>query len=177
MSEPLASRVLRRSIVSNWANSGGEHDPDALLEDVLEGRAESVEKFREAVELRTPAPHLGRSENHLVWSSPSEDLQGLRGRNPSGREVLEAMGLSQREWMLDGPRWEEGIEIVYPMAAAGALYKPCAVHAGPTPLFSPTDVKYTFGQTPGGLREMVHRPLEVREALRRGARFLRWEMP
>src|SRR4051812_24444351 len=115
--EPLASRVLRRSVVSNWANAGEVHEPDALLDDVLEGRTESFEFFREAVSQRDPTPYIAASKNHLVWSSPSEDIQELRNRNASGRELVQALGMTPWEG-------EEAIEILYPISVAGSLYKP-----------------------------------------------------
>ena len=173
--EPLASRVLRRSIVSNWANADDVHEPEALLDDMLEGKAAGVQLFREAVSLKHPTPYLSPSENHLVWSSLSEELQELRSRNLTVQELAKALGLTPWMWEIDG-KVEEAIEIVYPISAVQSLYKPCAVHAGPNPLFVPADVKYRFGRTPEGLREMVHPPVEVVKVIDSGARFQPWEM-
>lgn len=168
---PLASRVISRSRVRNWANRNGLQEPDDLLEEVLAGEMDGFNIFREAVGKDPlpgdPLPYLGRSDRHLVWCTPSEDIQGLRDSRATATELLEALGLPWRE---------EAIEILYPASAVGQLYKPSAVHAGPNPHFKVTDEDSEFGRTSGDLREAIHLPLSVAEAMDNGARFQRWRM-
>ena len=282
---PFTSRVLRRSVVRNWANGNEIQEPDDLLNDLLEGRMESFNVFRRAVANREPPPQLGRSGHHLVWVTPSEDLQKLRDAGATGLELLGALGLnwggalfsvdslkdpaglatklrdagdplsqylrgqlsqetqrqleeyasaslpsqslqdalvSELNLLLEGPllfeqgrfaqvnltaetrslvaqqpqgeyvirlnrllleeaypdqiNWveEDAIEIQYPASAAGRLIKPSALHALTNPLFMLTPVSSEFGVTARGLREAVHLPLAVANAMNKGARFRLW---
>jgi hypothetical protein len=166
--EPLISRVLWRPVVSNWVNGNEVQDPDDLLDDVLDGEAEGYEIFRRAVVHKKPPPYLSRSEHDLAWCSPSEDIDELQVNGITGKGLLQAIGLA-----VTG---EDVIEVTYPAAVAGTLYKPCAIHPGPNPYFRPAPVDSEFGQTIGGLREAVHLPVLVVEALDSGAQFRLWRM-
>ncbi|HXD31772.1 MAG TPA: hypothetical protein VN643_11685 [Pyrinomonadaceae bacterium] len=144
------------------------HDANDLLNDVLEDKAESYEKFRDAVDHKRPSPYLGVSERHLAWCSPSVDLEGLRASNASGSELLRAMGLK--------PIGEDAIEIIYAASLAVPYFKPTALHAGADATFRVTPVESEFGLTIGGLREAIHLPILAASTLKNGARFRLWRM-
>jgi hypothetical protein len=164
---PLTSRVLRRAVVSNWAEGNAEQDADDILNDVLDGRTDSFEIFRSAVALRDPPPYLGRP-GRLVWCTPSEDIEARRASGVTTEKLLQDLGL---DWA-----GEDVIEVLYPALVAGTFYKPCAIHAGANPQFQPTHPDSEFGLTNGGLREAVHMPLLVATALDNGARLRLWRM-
>jgi hypothetical protein len=143
-------------------------DSDDLLDDLLDGRMESLEIFHRAVARKDPPSYLGRSEHDLVWCTPSEDIEELRVKGIEGADLLQALGLQGIG--------EDAIEIMYPASAAGPYYKPCVIHAGPDPNFQPAPEDSEFGKTIGGLREAIHLPVMVAKALDSGARFRLWRI-
>lgn len=163
----LASRVVRRSVVENWARGYRGLRPEDLLNDLLEDRDGSLDAFRNAVAgRRGTVPYLGKTDKHLVWCVPSTDIQEIHDSGASKEELLQKLGMT--------PVDEDAVEILYPASAASLFYKPCAVHAGASALFSPAPVDSEFGLTRGGLREAVHPPLPVVSALTDGARMRLW---
>lgn len=167
--EPLASRVFRRDVVENWIrNAPQQFESDDLLNDVLEGRAGSLETFRSALALRDSKPYLGPSRDDLVWCTPSEDMQEQFEAGKTGLELLAALGVSWAD--------RQVIELSYPIAVALPLFKPSSVVAGANPNFQYTSVEEQFGRTIGGLREMIHLPLTVEDALGDGARLREWSI-
>ncbi len=167
---PLASRVFRRNVVKSWVmNAPQQHEPEDLINDVLERREGSLENFRAAVAAREETPYLGPSKSDFVWCSPSDDIEQHHGSPTPGRELLVALGISP---------WSDQsiIELSYPISVVNALYKPSAVVAGANPLFRYTSVEDEFGRTIGGIREMIHLPVTVIDALVDGTRFREWSI-
>src|SRR5207248_1362693 len=125
----------------------------------------SLETFRAAVAARPEKPYLAPSDKDLVWCCPSEDLQREYRLGMTGTQLLAALGTSWRD--------EDVIELSYPMTTVHA-YKPSAVVAGANPSFRYTPEHEEFGRTVGGLREMIHLPLSVVDALIERTTLRRW---
>jgi len=134
-----------------------------------------LEYFRQAVESQTEAPHLGRTKKSLVWCAPREDLDVLKASGVEEQQLLDVLGMrpSKRRGMM---------EFFYPCpfkGSKGNLFKPHSVHAGMNSGFEPTIEEEDFGRTKGsgaipGVREIIHDPLLVAEALQDGAGLRTW---
>lgn len=147
-------------------NAPQQHSPDDLINDLLERRANSIENFRAAVEGREEAPYLGASQRALIWCAVSEDVDVQFDRGTDAIGLLEALGTGWSE-----PQF---LELMYPLSVLDAIYKPSAVVAGANARFRYTSVEEDFGRTIGGIREMIHAPLKVAEALVFGSGLREW---
>ena len=162
--DPLASRAFRLKVVKGWVSHASPRlSPEDLINDAFEGIDGSLNNFRAAVAAQPEKPFLGPSERDLVWCCPSEDFQKVGN---TGLELLRALGTSWRD--------EDVVELSYPISVVEAVYKPCAIVAGANPSFRHTPVEEEFGRTIGGLREMIHLPLSVVDALVDGASLREW---
>jgi hypothetical protein len=162
---PLASRAFKRTDVSNWLMNA-RHSPEDLINELIEARDGSLENFRAAVAARETPPYLGSSNQHVTWCCPTDDLSSRFEQGMTGLQLLAALGTTWKD--------AEVIELLYPASTAEAFYKPCAVAAGANPLFRYTSPEEEYGLTVGGIREMIHAPLKVVDALGEGAALRQW---
>ena len=150
-------------------NGPQQYQAEDLLNDVIEGKAGSLKKFRSVVQRRARRCYLSPTRNDLTWCTPKNDIDELYNSGSTGRELLRALGMK-------GWSNEDAIEIFYPSSLVKSFYKPCAIHAGVDPLFRQTPVEWDYGQTSGGLKEFVHEPLAVVDALVGTAGLRLWRM-
>lgn len=171
---PLVSRVLPRDIVEEWVKYPPQQHftKRDLVDRMLSNKENCLEHFRQAVVAQTANPQLGRTKKAVVWGAPSKDLESCQALGVNGHQLLDILGI---------PRWThcDVIEFFYPSSFEGNFFKPHSVHAGVCGLFEPTPENEEFGRTPGiatipGVREAVHGPLSVAEALQDGAGLRSW---
>lgn len=163
---PLASRAFKRTVVSTWLMNAPQHSPEDLINELIEAREGSLESFRAAVAARETPPYLSSSNQHVTWCCPTDDLTSRFEQGMTGLQLLAALGTTWND--------AEVIELLYPASAVEAFYKPSVVAAGANHRFRYTSREEEYGLTVGGIREMIHPPLKVVDALSEGAGLRQW---